>query len=46
MGQGPQCIIFSALEDQRQNDGLNFRESSVKNQTFFVVELAFSLLVV
>src|SRR6218665_640644 len=24
LGQGPQCLIFSALEDRRQNYGLNF----------------------
>ena len=30
LDQGPQCIIFSALEDRRQNYDLNFRESSKK----------------
>jgi len=34
LGQGPQSIIFSALEGRRQNYELNFRESSIKKPNF------------
>ena len=34
LGQGPHRIIFSALEGQRQNYELKFRESSIKKSTF------------
>jgi len=30
LGQGPQCITFSALEGRRQSYELNYRESSIK----------------
>jgi len=32
LGQGPQCITFSALEVRKQNYDLNFRKSSVKKR--------------
>src|SRR6218665_886699 len=32
LGQGPQCIIFSALEGRRQNYEPNFRELSIKTE--------------
>jgi len=31
LGQGPQSVIFSALEGRRQNYELYFRKSSIKN---------------
>src|SRR6218665_3574823 len=34
LGQGPQRIIFSALEGQRQNYELRFQESSIKKSIF------------
>ena len=34
LGQGPQCITFSALEGGRQSNNLNIRKSSVKNGFF------------
>jgi len=34
LGQGPQCIILSALEGQRQKHELNFRESSIEKDLF------------
>jgi len=30
LGQGPQCIIFSALEGQRQNYDLNVKNKKLK----------------
>src|SRR6218665_283003 len=35
LAQGPQCIIFSALEDRRQNYDPNVRESSINNRICF-----------
>src|SRR6218665_1805600 len=34
LGQGPQHIIFNALEGQRQNYELKFQESSIKKSIF------------
>jgi len=40
LGQGPQCIIFSALEGRRQNYELKFHESSIKKPIFKNVSTA------
>src|SRR6218665_3336963 len=42
-----QCIIFSALEGQRQNHELNFRNSSIKTRFFlfnYSLFIAFGLI--
>src|SRR6218665_1909817 len=41
LGQGPQCIIFSALEGRRQNYKLNFRESSINYQICFYLTIVY-----
>jgi len=41
LGQGLQCIIFSALEGRRQNYEPNFRESSINYQVCFYVTIVY-----
>jgi len=40
LGQGPQIIIFSALEGRRQNYELNFRQSSIEIRFYFLTSLS------
>ena len=39
LGQGPQRIIFSAIEGRRQNYELNFRKSSINYDFFYLTSL-------
>jgi len=44
LGQGPQCLVFNALEGRRQNYDLNFRKTSIENRNQKLFNLSFCCL--